>query len=135
VILRNQDFGSYIHRVYTERDFDTASYGGQAGPDPAIGTQRLYWSKNFAPGVPFSNGAHYINPQVDQLLENAQVELDPQKRYALYSAFQKQVAIDLPIIPLLWGTTPLIVDRRLTQYRTTFEGGFSSFADAYFTSA
>jgi peptide/nickel transport system substrate-binding protein len=132
VVLRNQDFGSYIHRVYSERDFDTASYGGQAGPDPAIGTQRLYWSKNFAPGVPFSNGAHYINPDVDRLLEQAQVELDPEKRYALYSAFQKQVATDLPIIPLISGTSPLIVDRRLSQYRTTFEGGFSSFADAYF---
>ncbi len=132
VVLRNQDFGSYIHRVYTERDFDTASYGGQAGPDPAIGTQRLYWSKNFAPGVPFSNGAHYVNPDVDRLLEDAQVELNPEKRYSLYSAFQKQVAADVPIIPLISGTAPLIVDRRLNQYRTTFEGSFSNFADAYF---
>jgi peptide/nickel transport system substrate-binding protein len=132
VKLRTQDFGAFIRRVYTERDFDVASYGGQAGPDPAIGTQRLYWSKNFAPGVPFSNGAHYSNPEVDRLLEAAQTELDPARRRALYGAFQKQVATDVPIIPLIAPTNPLVVARRLMQYRNTFEGVYSNFSDAYF---
>ncbi len=42
-------------------------YGATAGPDPAIGVKRIYWSKEFAPGVPFSDGAaERIGHQVRQ---------------------------------------------------------------------
>ena len=76
--------------------------GSGAGRDPAIGVQRYYWSKNIKTGVAFSNGAHYRNPEVDHLLEAAQVELDPARRRELYAQFQHIVMQDLPYIPLVW---------------------------------
>jgi peptide/nickel transport system substrate-binding protein len=48
---------------------DTIFYSANAGPDPAIGIQRNYWSKNFKPGVALSNAADYRSPEADRLLE------------------------------------------------------------------
>ncbi len=66
--LRNQDFAGFIKRIYSDRDFDIDTSGGQMGPDPAIGTQRFYWSKNFQKGVAFSNGSHYSSASADGAL-------------------------------------------------------------------
>jgi peptide/nickel transport system substrate-binding protein len=99
--IRTSDFGEFVNRVYTRRDFDTIIYGANAGPDPAIGIQRFYWSKNFKPGVAFSNAADYRSPRADQLLESGQVELDAGKRRALYDELQQLVQTDLPRIPLI----------------------------------
>jgi peptide/nickel transport system substrate-binding protein len=52
--------------------------------DPTVGVQRVFWSKNFRKGVPFSNGSHYQNPEVDRLLEAAAVEPDPGKRFQYF---------------------------------------------------
>ena len=101
---RVADQGEYINRVYTRRDFDLSMTGGGTGRDPAIGIQRLYWTKNITKGVAFSNGAGYSNPRVDHLLEAAQVELDPAKRKSYYREFQQIVMKDLPLIPLYWTT-------------------------------
>ena len=102
VQARPQDQGEYINRIYTRHDFDLSMTGSGAGRDPAIGVQRYYWSKNIKTGVAFSNGAHYRNPEVDHLLEAAQVELDPARRRELYAQFQHIVMQDLPYIPLVW---------------------------------
>lgn len=51
--------------------------------DPTVGIQRPYWSKSFKPGVPFANRSKYSNPEVDRLLETADVEVDPKKRLVI----------------------------------------------------
>jgi peptide/nickel transport system substrate-binding protein len=47
-----------------------------------------------------SNRWRYKNPEMDRLVEAGRAELDPARRKALYSAAQRIVAEDLPIIPL-----------------------------------
>lgn len=79
VTIRSQDFATYIKRVYTDRDFDFTNNSMGNTFDPTVGVQRLYWSRNFKRGVPFSNGSGYRNPEVDALLEAATVETDPAK--------------------------------------------------------
>jgi len=129
--VRSQDFGEFINRVYTRRDFDTSIVGASAGPDPAIGTQRFYWSKNIQPGVAFSNGAAYRNPEVDRLLEAAQVENDPVKRRALYVRFQQIVQTDLPKIPLISAESVVVASRQLRDFLSTSEGTLGNFAGAW----
>ncbi|MDE1172719.1 MAG: ABC transporter substrate-binding protein [Parvibaculaceae bacterium] len=124
------DFAGFIRRIYTERDFDITTYGGSAGPDPAIGTQRIYWSKNFKPGVAFSNVAHYVNPEVDKLLEDAQIETDPARRYEFYKRFQQIVQTDLPLIPLVNADPGVLRNRRLIDYSIGGDGTFENFASA-----
>lgn len=111
--LRSQDFSAYAKRIYTDRDFDLTTTLMGNGFDPVIGVQRLYWSKNFKPGVPFSNGSHYANPRVDSLLEQAAVERDETRRKALYREFQQIVAQELPNISLIRSLRLSVVNQRV----------------------
>ena len=77
VEVRAADPSAFVKRVYTDREFDFTYNGHSNLFDPTVGVQRIYWSKNFKKGVPFSNGSHYDNPKVDALLEGAAVENDP----------------------------------------------------------
>lgn len=129
--VRTQDFGEFVNRVYTRRDFDTILYSASAGPDPAIGTQRFYWSRNIQPGVAFSNGAGYRNAEVDRLLEAAQGEPDPARRRALYVRFQQLVQADLPKIPLISTETVVVASRSLNDFLTDGDGSAGNFADAW----
>lgn len=131
VTLRAQDVPTWFKRTYTNRDFDFMSNGMSHSFDPTVGVQRLYWSKNFKPGVPFSNGSGYSNPEVDRLLEAAAVEGDPDKRRELFKAFQIIVATDLPDINLVTGANLTIANRRVRNHTTTIDGPSSNFADVW----
>jgi len=133
--VRQQDAGEFVNRIYTRRDFDTVIYGAAAGPDPAIGSQRFYWSKNFQPGIAFSNGAHYANREVDALLEAAQVELDPARRRALYLQFQQIVQRDAVTLPLVSYGLPVLSSRRLRDATVSAEGVLGNFAGAWMARA
>jgi peptide/nickel transport system substrate-binding protein len=126
--LRRSDFGTFVKRIYTERDFDTVQYMASSGPDPAIGTQRFYWSRNFQPGVAFSNGSHYRNAEVDRLLEAAQRESDPERRRALYARFQAIVQTELPRIPLISGGLVAVARAKVEGYPETAYGFYDDFA-------
>ncbi|MBV9971378.1 MAG: ABC transporter substrate-binding protein, partial [Xanthobacteraceae bacterium] len=74
VTPRAQSFSAYVRRIYTDRDFDFTVGRANNMFDPTVGVQRLFWSKNFKRGVPFSNGSHYESAEADALLEAAAVE-------------------------------------------------------------
>lgn len=100
VEVRNQDFPTFYRRIYTDNDFDTTNFAAFNLTDPTMGVQRFYWSKNILKGVAFSNGSGYSNPEVDRLLEAAQVEPDAKTRYDLFARFQQIAMDDLPNLPL-----------------------------------
>jgi ABC-type transport system substrate-binding protein len=122
VTIRSQDFATYIHRVYTDRDFDFTFNSMSNLFDPTVGVQRLYWSKNFRVGVPFSNGAHYDSPDADRLLEAAAVEIDPAKRLQEFIDFQRQVIRDLPDITIASVYSATIADRKVIDHTLTADG-------------
>ncbi|MCC6982911.1 MAG: ABC transporter substrate-binding protein [Bauldia sp.] len=133
--IRNQDFGQFVNRVYTQRDFDTAIYHATVGPDPAIGAQRFYWSKNFQPGVAFSNAANYNNPEVDALLEQAAVTADRAERKALYDRFQTIVQTDIVRIPIISPRYPIVVRANVRDYISSSAGASGSNASTYLVDA
>jgi peptide/nickel transport system substrate-binding protein len=65
--------------------------------DPVIGVHRLFMSTNIK-NLVWTNTAGYINPEVDTILDAAAVEMDTEKRKALYARFQQIVAEDLPVL-------------------------------------
>ncbi|RFP88549.1 ABC transporter substrate-binding protein [Rhodobacteraceae bacterium 63075] len=65
--------------------------------DPVIGVHRTYLSDNIRKGVIWSNTQQYSNARVDELLAQAAVETDMDKRKALYAEFQQIIAQDLPL--------------------------------------
>jgi peptide/nickel transport system substrate-binding protein len=129
--IRSQDYASYLKRIYTDRDFDTINYLIAVGPDPVIGTSRLYHTNAFQPGVAFSNGAHYSNPEADALLDAAASELDAAKRQKLYFDFQRIVQTDLPQIPLVVPKQVTIVNNRVRGDAENSEGIKAGFAGVY----
>ncbi|MGF6240430.1 peptide/nickel transport system substrate-binding protein [Paraburkholderia sp. GAS38] len=129
--VRSQDFGAYVKRIYTDRDFDLdANFLGNTF-DPTVGVQRLYWSKNFRKGVPFSNATHYSNPEVDRLLEAAAVENDPRTRVAYFRRFQQVVGQDLPIVDLVTLKQVTIYNRRVHNHTVTADGLDGNLADVF----
>jgi len=130
-VIENYDFATYVGKVYTERAFDVTLESLANIFDPTVGVQRVFWSKNFKVGLPFSNAAHYANAEVDRLLEAAAVEIDERKRRAQFLEVQRRIHEDLPTIE--FGADPLItiVANKVKDYAFTGEGLRSSFADLY----
>jgi len=129
--VRTQDFATYTKRIYTDRDFDFAFEGMSNLFDPTVGVQRLFWSKNFKPGVPFSNGSKYSNPRVDELLEAAAIELDDAKRVAQWTEIQHLIVEDLPEIGIGSSPDTTLYNKRLVDHTVGAEGSGGSLAFAY----
>ena len=129
--LRSQDTPTYFRRVWTSNEFQLNLYGISNGPDPSIGVQRIYWSKNILKGAPFTNGSGYGSPQMDRVLEAARIETDPQKRRKLWEEFQQVAMTDLPIVPLMRLEQMTIVNRRIKNLVGGALGIYDTFADVY----
>jgi peptide/nickel transport system substrate-binding protein len=122
VEVRSADLSAWAKRCYTDRQFDFTYTGHSNLFDPTVGVQRVYWSKNFKPGVPFSNGSHYMVPRIDELLEGAAVENDPVKRKAMFVEFQKIVQRDIPDLPLYQPLYLTIKNKRVHDDSPTADG-------------
>jgi len=135
VTVREQDPGSYIRSVYTEREFDCTISSVSTMFDPTVGLQRVFWSKSFNPQVPWSNASHYHNPEVDQLLEAAAVEPDPARRAELFKQFQAIVIREIPSIALVQAQSVTVYNKRVAGFNGTAAGVRGNLADVHFTDA
>jgi len=95
-VRRPANFLEWVNHV-ANWDFDMAMDMVSNYPDPILGVQRTYLSNNIRKGVMWSNTQNYRNKEVDELLAQAAMELDSNKRRVLYSKFQKVVTEELPI--------------------------------------
>jgi peptide/nickel transport system substrate-binding protein len=134
VEVRASDTGSYLKRVYTDRDFDLTCTTFSNLFDPTVGVMRLYWSKNIIKGVPFSNTTYYRNPRVDALLELAAIEPDPVRRRAEFMEFQQIVMADAPDINIGVPRWYTIHNKRAQGHSITADGIEGNFAHAYIAS-
>ncbi|WP_422099253.1 ABC transporter substrate-binding protein [Variovorax sp.] len=130
--VESYDFATYVTKAYTERAFDITLESLTNLFDPTVGVQRVFWSKNFKVGLPFSNAAHYVNPEVDRLLEAAAVEVDETRRRQLFVDFQQIVHRDVPSIELGANPAITVLAKKVRDYGPTGEHIRGSFADLYF---
>ncbi len=130
--VESYDFATYVTKAYTERAFDITLESLTNLFDPTVGVQRVFWSKNFKVGLPFSNAAHYVNPEVDRLLEAAAVEVDETRRRQLFVDFQRIVHRDVPSIELGANPAITVLAKKVRDYGPTGEHIRGSFADLYF---
>jgi peptide/nickel transport system substrate-binding protein len=129
--VESYDFATYTKKVYTDRAFDITAESLLNLFDPTLGVQRVFWSKNFKIGLPFSNTPHYVNPEVDRLLEAAAIEVDETKRRQLFVGFQQQVYADIPSIEFGANPNITVAAKKVRNYAPTAEGVRGSFADLY----
>lgn len=131
VEIRSQDTAAFLKRVYTDNDFDLTSNFFYALPDPTIGVQRIYWTKNIRKGVPFSNGSGYSNPEMDKLIEAAQVEHDKKKRREVIHRIQALAQQDLPVLDLFEVRFFTLANRKVQDHTSSAEGVYASFANVW----
>lgn len=129
VDLQNSDAATFQKRIWTDNVYQTASYGIFNMPDPTIGVQRMYWSKNIRKGVPYSNGSGYASPEMDALLEAGQNEVDVAKRREIFHKMQALAMTDLPIIPIINVDYTTVYNKRVKGFTDDLEGVFGTFAN------
>lgn len=129
-VRASPDFPTWAQRV-SSWDFDMSMDVVFNWGDPVIGVDRTYLSSNIRKGVIWSNTQNYRNPKVDQLLEAAATELDPEKRKALYIQFQKIVVDDAPIVYVNAVPYHTIYDRGLDNIPTSIWGSMSAMDELY----
>ncbi len=100
--MQQMEFAAAVDAVYIKKDFDIGFASFENGPDPDIGVKRTVISSNIGP-IPFSNGASYRNPRIDELFTLAASQTDRQKRAAYYFEAQE---ILLKEVPYLWLYEP-----------------------------
>lgn len=114
VVVQPMEFTAAVQTVFVRREFDLAFASYCNGPDPDIGVKRMYVSSNIQP-IPFSNGAGYRNPRVDDLFDAATRSLDLPQRGRHYRDIQE----------ILWQEVPyfwLVETFRYVGYPKTLRG-------------
>jgi peptide/nickel transport system substrate-binding protein len=124
--LEQMEFNAAVERIYIKKDFDLGISSFENGPDPDIGVKRTVVSSNIG-AIPFSNGAGYRNPRIDELFELAASETDRQKRAAYYYEAQDILTKDMPY---LW----LYELQGAAVYKNELQGmyGWSAKSSVYF---
>lgn len=125
------DLGTFIKRVYYDRDFDLNVNGLGLLFDPTVGVQRIYWSDGIKHPLPYVNAAHYNNPEVDQLFRLAGTERDESRRAEQFRAIQRIVSDELPALPLVALNTRTVSNRRVHDLYNSVDLTAGDFSDAW----
>jgi len=129
VDIQNTDAATFQRRIWTDNVYQTASYGIFNTPDPTIGVQRMYWSKNIRKGIPYSNGSGYSSPEMDALLEAGQNEIGAVKRRDIFNKMQILAMTDLSIIPIINVDYTTVYNTRVKGFTEDLEGVFGTYAN------
>lgn len=90
------DFGTWVKRVSSwEYDLTVNAYFSYG--DPVIGVHRIYLCENIK-NIIWTNTQGWCNQKADEMLKQAAIETDLNKRKVLYAEFQKIVAEDVPLV-------------------------------------
>ncbi len=97
--IRVLEWASFLGRYIKTGDFDVVVLGWSLSLDP---DQFSIWhSSQNKPGQ--FNFINYNNPEVDKLLEQGRLELDPDKRMKIYHEFSRILLDDSPVVYLFEG--------------------------------
>lgn len=129
--LRAGDTATYLRRIFTDQDYDLMISSLHRLPDPTLGVQRLFWTRNIIKGAPWTNGSGYSNPELDKIMETAADEPNPAKRKALITQWQQIVQEDLPVLELIEQTWVTVSTARFHKASAQGDGLFASYADAW----
>jgi len=75
-----------------------------------------------------SNRGSYSNPEMDRLLDQGEVTLDPDARRRIYAEVQKIAAADLPYVSLWWMDNVVVMNRRVRGFTPFPNGSLRSLA-------
>jgi peptide/nickel transport system substrate-binding protein len=115
VTLRYEDVATWLRRVYTDYDFQVTSNWLYNLADPVIGVHRVYHSESIRQGTVFVNGSGWSSPETDDLMDQAAVEPDVQRRAELYKKFQQLVVEASPVVWTLEIQFPTVFNNQFAD--------------------
>jgi peptide/nickel transport system substrate-binding protein len=96
--IRSYEWGTFFSDV-KKGNFHLYSLAWVGVRDPDIQHQTFH-SASVPPNG--DNRGRYANPQVDRLLDQGRITMEPSERRRIYGAAQRLIAEDLPYVPLWW---------------------------------
>ncbi|MDE1180861.1 hypothetical protein [Paraburkholderia sp.] len=81
--------------------------------------------------MPFTNGSHYNNPEIDTLFAQAAQQTDENARKQVFSQIQRILERDLPDINLVSPQYLTVYSRAVHNHTTSPDGLSASFADVW----
>ncbi|MEK7989691.1 MAG: ABC transporter substrate-binding protein [Thiotrichaceae bacterium] len=73
-----------------------------------------------------ANRGRYINPELDQWIDEAKQTEDLDKQIALYWQIQQQIFDDLPYVPLWYEDYVLVTRKMMEHYNLSVDGNYDS---------
>ena len=127
--LESVDVGTWSQRT-ANWDFDTTiNYLYQYG-DPTLGVERSYVSSNIQK-ILFTNTAGYSNPKVDELFAAARTGATEADRRTAFSAVQKILVDEVPLLWVVEVNYPTVTDKRLHNAVQLGTGDHASYDDVF----
>ncbi len=119
--IRNEPARVFFGQTMTKRKFPALGmYAWLSSPENVpwttlhstmIPAEENGWAGQNYPG--------YVNPEMDEILDKMERELDREKRRALWHRMQAIYVRDLPALPLYWRAEPYILPKWLKGLRAT----------------
>jgi len=111
-------------RVYNALGMYAWSSGVTESPRRTLATSDIPTEANAYGG---SNYIGFSNPRMDELIAQAESELDPAKQKAIWAEMQSIYARELPVVPLFFRAEAHVVPKWLKGYAPTGHSDLSSY--------
>ena len=118
--IHNEPARVLFGETLPHRRFELAMYAWSSAPENA--PRSIFRSDEVpseANAYAGENLVGYKNPEMDRIIDALEIELDQDKRKALWAAAQRLYAADLPSLPLFFKSDAFILPKWLTGVRPT----------------
>lgn len=118
--IKNEAARVLFGETMRHRRFELAMYAWSSAPE-SVPRSTLHSSEIPAEANAFAgqNAPGFRNVEMDRLIDALEVELDPDKRKAMWAELQHLYATELPSLPLYFRTDTFILPKWLTGVRPT----------------
>ncbi len=120
VRIKNEPARVLFGETVPHRRFDMAMYAWISAPE-SVPRSTLHSSEvpDAANGFAGQNAPGFKNAEMDRLIDALEIELDSDKRKALWAAAQRLYASELPSLPLFFRSDSFILPKWLSGVRPT----------------
>lgn len=118
--IKNEPARVLFGETLPHRRFDMAMYAWISAPEDAP-RSILYSTEipNDANGFAGQNASGFKSPEMDRLIDDLEIELDPDKRKTMWAAAQRLYATELPSLPLFFRSDAFILPKWLKGVQPT----------------
>jgi peptide/nickel transport system substrate-binding protein len=118
--IHNEPARVLFGETLPHRNFELAMYAWSSAPENA---PRTIFRSDEIPsasnGYAGQNIVGYVNPAMDRIIDALEVELDAEKRKALWKAAQQLYTTDLPSLPLYFRSDSFVLPKWLAGLKPT----------------